>query len=236
MANCNIRFMDNQKIVDGGYTVTNEDVTYPFSNALGQIRSRIFKSTGNTAWRLTLDLSFQDKITALCLFAPLGQTLGITREATIRIEADNVADWSSPELSVDLSLTSDDRLVHFLDPDATDSYRFWSLYIDDPANPDVISFAYIYMGDYTTTEFRNVAPKFSWTQIDKSRSSTSLNGTKYFDLRHKYDTLTGFKYSYIGSDDRQAIQDQIGCFMIINEFLEHKVLDLLQTYQLQKTK
>ena len=206
MANCNIRFMDNQKIVDGVYTITNEDVTYPFSNALGQIRSRIFKSTGNTAWRLTLDLSFQDKITALCLFAPLGQTLGITREATIRLQADNVADWSSPELSIDLSLSSDDRLVHFLDPDTVESYRFWSLYIDDPANPDVISFAHIYMGDYTTTEFRNVSNGFKWSTKDPSTSSKSINGTAYFDIKTKYDSFDGLQFGYCLDGDRQILE------------------------------
>lgn len=199
--NCNIRFMDNNKA--GNYTVTNEDSNYPLSNALSNIRSRLFKTTG-TQTRITVDLLFPDKVSALTLFAPLGQTLGISKEATIRLEADNVNDWTSPEFSEVLTLTSDDRLIHFTDIE----YRFVSLYIDDPANPEgVISFADLYIGDYTTTSFRNIAPKFKWTHNDKTVISKSLNGTAYYRERIKYDTFTGLKLSLVGDEDRQTIED-----------------------------
>ena len=206
MADCNVRFMDNRKIESSNYTVTNEDVNYPLSNAISTVRSELFK-TSTTSTRITIDLGFPDKITALTLFAPLGQTLGITREATIKLQADNVNVWTSPELSIDLSLTSDDRLVYFLDQTLDLNHRFWSLYIDDPANPDVISFADIYMGDYTTTLVRNVAPKITWTQNDKTSVSKSLDGTPYFSEKPKYDSFGGFSYVLVDETDRIILQD-----------------------------
>lgn len=201
MANCNVRFMDNRKM--DNVTVTNENVSYPLSNATSQIRSEVFRSS-TTQTRITTDLGFSDSIKALTLFAPLGEPLGITREATIKLQADNVADWSSPEVDVTLSLDSDDRLIYFTDID----YRFVSLYIDDPTNPNgYISFADMYLGDYTTTTLRNVAPGFTWQHVDKTRVSKSLDGTPYFNVKEKYDTFGGLRLNLVDDTDRQIIED-----------------------------
>lgn len=199
---CNVRFMDNLKI-DGNYTVTNEDASYPLTNAISDIRSELFK-TSTTSTRITIDLGFPDSIRAFTLFAPLGSALGISKEATIKFQADNVADWASPEVDVTLTMTSDDRLVYFTDI----NYRYVSIYIDDPTNPaGIISFADIFLGDYTTTTIRNVAPGFSWTQNDSTKVSKSLDGTPYFSERTKYDSLSAFSYALIDEDDRQVIQN-----------------------------
>ena len=200
--------MDNQKIESTNYTVTNEDGSFPFTNILSNVRSRTFRSTSNSAWRLTIDLGFQDKVNTLALFAPLGETLGITREATIKLQADNVSVWTSPELSIDLSLTSDDRLVYFLDDSLELNYRFWSLYIDDPANPNAyISFAYAYMGDYTTTTLRNINKGFNWVSVDPSAVKKSIEGTAYFETKTKYDTLGGIQYALVTEEDRLTLED-----------------------------
>lgn len=202
MADCNVRFLDNNKIEN--YSITNEDANYPLTNALSDIRSDLFKSS-TTNIRLTIDLGFPDSINALTIFAPLGESLGITREASIKLQADNVNSWSSPEFEADLQLTSDDKLVYFSDVDI--EYRYVSLYIDDPANPDVISFADIYIGDYTTTTVRNIAPGLSWVQNDFSKVSKSLNGTPYFSETIKYDSIAGLNYVLVNSTDRIILQD-----------------------------
>jgi hypothetical protein len=193
--------MDNRKM--DNLTVTNEDGDFPLSNATSQIRSDIFK-TSTTSTRITIDLLFPDKIGAVTLFAPLGEKLGISKEATIKIQADNVLDWTSPEVDETITLDSDDRLVYFTDL----NYRYVSLYIDDPTNPDgIISFADIYMGDYTTTTLRNVAPGFTWRHNDKTKVSKSIGGTPYFNRRPKYDSFGGLKFTLIDDTDRQIIED-----------------------------
>lgn len=184
-------------------TVTNEDGSFPLTNATSQIRSEVFKTT-TTETRITLDLGFPDKINALTLFAPLGEKLGITKEATIKLQADNVLDWSSPEVDETITIDSDDRLVHF----TSLNYRFVSLYIDDPTNPDgILSFADIFLGDYTTTTLRNVAPGFTWLHNDKTKVSKSLGGTPYFNRRPRYDSFGGLKFSLIDDNDRQIVED-----------------------------
>jgi hypothetical protein len=199
--NSKLRFMDNQKIV-GNYSVTNEDSNFPLSNALGSIRSKVFRTTG-TETRITIDLLFSDYCRAFTLFAPLGEKLGISKEATIKLQADNVADWVSPEYDETLSLSSDDSLVFFTDL----NYRFVSLYIDDPTNHDgFISFADIFLGDYTTTTIRNINRGFNWVTVDPSISSRSLNGTLYYDTKTQYDTLGGIQYGMVTEEDRQTLE------------------------------
>ncbi|NIT58624.1 MAG: hypothetical protein GWN00_21075, partial [Aliifodinibius sp.] len=121
--------MDNRKM--DSYTVTNEDGSFPLTNAMSNIRSRLFKTT-STSTRITTDLLFPDSVKVITLFAPLGESLGISKEAEIRLQADNVADWVSPEYDEVITLTSDDKLIHFVNL----AYRFVSLYINDPTNPD----------------------------------------------------------------------------------------------------
>jgi hypothetical protein len=195
--------MDNNKIETGNYTVTNEDGSYPLTNALSDIRSEVFR-TSTTSTRITIDLGFPDNIKAFTLFAPLGETLGISKEATIKFQADNVSVWTSPEVDETLTLSSDDKLIYFTDV----TYRFISIYIDDPTNPNgIVSFADIYVGDYTTTTLRNIAPKFSWNQVDKTKVSKSIDGTPYFSNLTKYDTFTSLNYTLMNEADRTQAQN-----------------------------
>lgn len=204
VANCNMRWMDNNKI-DGNYTVNNEDVSFPFTNALSDIRSEVFR-TDDTSTRITIDLGFPDSVNALTLFAPLGEALGISKEAVIKFQADNVNDWVSPEYDQTIQLSSDDRLVFF--PEETLYYRFVSLEISDPTNTNgYISFADIFIGDYTTTEFRNLSNGFSWVQNNKTRVSKSLDGTAYFSQRPRYDSFKGIDFQLANASDRQTIQN-----------------------------
>lgn len=199
--NCNVRFLDNNKL-SFGYTVTNEDGSFPLTNALSDIRSKLFKTTTTTT-RIVIDLGFPDQIRAVSLFAPLGESLGITREATVKFQADNVLDWTAPEVDVTIPVTSDDRLVYFTDV----YYRYVSLLIEDPTNPSgIINFADIFIGDYTTTTLRNVERGFGWTSIDPTTVQKSLNGTPYFDIQTQYDTL-GLAYAYVTAEDRKTLEN-----------------------------
>lgn len=202
---CLIRFMDNQKIDD--YVVENEDVNYPFVNALSEFRSKIFRTTG-TSFTLTCDMTFPDKINTLIIFAPLGDPLGISKEAVIKLRADNVNVWTNPELDIEIDLVVDDKLVYFTNTELDTYYRFWQVSIEDPASSlGYIEFGYIYLGDYLTTTVRNLAPKFAWEQVHKVKESKALDGTSYFDSRYKYDTLRSTKFSYVDATDRALLQD-----------------------------
>lgn len=211
MGNCAIRFCDNQKIVN--YTVASEDGSYPFINALNTVRSKIYKSTDKT-FELIVDLTFPDEIRAFGIFGPLGQALGITEFATITIEANNVNDFTSPPLSVSAD-QNDQQVMRFFDDIEDTTYRFWKISIDDPGNPDVVSFGYIYLGDYTAPTMHNIDRGFDWVTVDPSTTQKSLNGTPYFDIRTKYDTFGGLNIAFLLEDDRKTMQqlyDRLGTY------------------------
>lgn len=203
---CNIRFCDNQKIESANYTVTNEDASFLFSNAIDTVRSKIFKATNNNDWRLVVDLGFPDTVNSLHIFGPLGDALGITREATIRIEADNVNAWTSPDFSETITISNDNQIVHFL-ATLNLTYRFWSVYIDDPTNPDFINFGYIYLGDYTNPEFRTITRGFKWTHVDETTVQKSLNGTPYFNELTRYDFFSGLNLGFVLNADRSLLEE-----------------------------
>jgi len=199
---CRMRFGDNQKIEN--YTISSESTSQPFTNALDTRRSKIYDADAKQI-RLTLDVDFPDLINSLSIFGPLGEQLGISREAEVRLQADNVNDRADPELNILIDVTSDQQLIHFIDTE--NYYRFWSLFIDDPTREDNINFGYIYIGDYTTTEFRNVANPFKWVHNDPTKVQKSLNGTPYFDVLTQFDQFNALKYDLANDEDRRILDD-----------------------------
>lgn len=212
MADCALRFCDNQKIETGNVTVSTVDASFPFANALSTVRSLKYKTTSNDDQTITIDLGFPDEITAFGIFGPLGEALGITEFATITISANNINDFTSPPLTVTVD-QNDQQAVRFFDDVTDTTYRYWQVYIDDPGNPDFINFGYIYLGDYTAPVLRNINIGFQWNTVDPTTTQKSLNGTAYFDKRTKFDTLGGLTLGLMVESDRitmQRLYDRLG--------------------------
>lgn len=199
---CRMRFGDNQKIEN--YTISSESSSQPFTNALDTRRSKLYDADAKQT-RLVVDLDFPDLINSLAIFGPLGEQLGISREAEVRLQADNVNDWTSPEYDVLIDVNSDQQIIYF--EDVENYYRFWSVFIDDPTREDNINFGYIYMGDYTTTDFRNIANPFKWVHNDPTKVVKSLNGTAYFDVLTEFDKFNAIKYDLASDGDRKILDD-----------------------------
>ena len=207
---CAIRFCDNQKIEN--YTLTSEDVNYPFTNALSTVRSKLYKTTSNTNQSIIVDLGFADEITAFGIFGALGKPLGITEFGTITLSANNINEFTTPPFQVTVD-QNDQQAVWFSDGIEDTTYRYWEILIDDPGNPDFINFGYIYLGDYTAPILRNINQGFGWSTIDRTSVVKSLNGTAYFDVRTKYDIFDAMTLGLMVESDRlimQRLYDRLG--------------------------
>ena len=212
MTDCAIRFCDNQKIQTANVILSSEDANFPFENALSTIRSSLYKTTSNDEQTILIDLGFADSINSFGIFGPLGEELGITEFATIRLRANNINDFTNPPLDIVVD-QNDQQAVRFLDDIEDTTYRFWQVFIDDPGNPDFISFGYIYLGDYTAPVIRQINRGFSWQTRDTSRVQKSLNGTPYFDVQEKFDSWGGLRLGLMLQDDRLIMQrlfDRVG--------------------------
>ena len=72
----NICFMDNQFLDESLMTVSSVDSSYPVSNMLDPIRSRIFKPTTNV-FTIHADLQYNANINFIGVVGPLSRSFGI---------------------------------------------------------------------------------------------------------------------------------------------------------------
>lgn len=205
-AECRMRFCDNQKIESGNYTVSSESGSQPFTNALDTRRSKLFDADAKV-WDVVVDITFPDRINSLTIFGPLGEQLGISSEAIVKLQADNVNDFTAPELDITIEVTSDQQLVYFISDSIDAEYRFWKISIDDSNRSDNINFGYLYLGDYTVTNFRNVNNGFNWVHTDPTTVKKSLDGTPYFDIKTEFDRFTSLNYALVAEADWSILHD-----------------------------
>lgn len=160
----------------------------------------------HTSERVTFDLGYNQDITFFGLISPLDRLFPISSTATIKLYGNNLNQWDSPPLTIDLERT-DGGIFKFTD-DITTGYRFWRFeYLDqkNPLGPDGIQIGYIYLGDYTTLE-RNYSSGFTKEFIDPSIVQESESGALYFDKKTKYATFKSLSIELINKDQRDTLE------------------------------
>jgi len=213
----NIVFCDNQYLEASMITASSEESGYPIENIVDPIRSRIYKPTSNAftltidriykptsnAFTLTIDLGVNASIDFVGMVGPISDYFGISDAATITLEANSINDFTTPPYSVSITpeLTG---IFKFLDGNT--DYRYWKWTIDDTGNPEDVNIGYIYMGDYTQLADRTVSKGFSTTMVDPTKSTTSMDGTVYYDEKQKYHKFQGLSLGYIPADDRRSLE------------------------------
>jgi hypothetical protein len=195
--------MDNQFLDESLMTVSSVDSSYPVSNMLDPVRSRVFKPTTNT-FTIEVDLQYNANINFIGVVGPLSRSFGISEVATITLEANNIDDFTLPPFSQTLTPTTSGILT-FLDGDT--AYRYWKLSIDDSTNPVDVEIGYLYLGDLTQLTDRTVNKGFTAGVVDPTKSATSMNGTLFFDEKQKYHRFNGLGLGYLSGDDRKTIED-----------------------------
>ena len=201
----NICFMDNNLLTAANMTVSSEHADYPKKNMVDTVRSRVFKplDAATNIFNITIDLGVNASCDFLGIVSPIADYFTISDAATITIEANNINDFAAPPFSTTATpeLTG---VFKFLDNDT--SYRYWKISFDDSTNPVTLSIGYIYLGDYTQLTSRTVSKGFTTTAVDPTISTSSMNGTQYFDERQRYHTFNGLSLGYIPAADRRILE------------------------------
>ena len=91
--NTRIRFCDNNMISTDNATASTASSTYPFANAFTQIRSQTYRPTSNSSQTITIDLGTPYEVTFFGIFGKIDEDLGITSEADITLEGNNINDF-----------------------------------------------------------------------------------------------------------------------------------------------
>lgn len=168
-----------------GYTLSSDSTGTSFVAQEPRIHTR--------EWvKLDRGAALQSSFTAL--IAPIDESLIISDDADeIKIQFNNVDDWASPPLEVDI--TRDPRgLFSFYDDAADTVYRYQRLtWVDkrNPAGSEGFRISNVYMGDHITMTATNLQRGFQFQQVDSSTVFRSDSGVKYFNEKPQFYRTSG---------------------------------------------
>ena len=168
-----MRIAYDNLIDDYTLTPSSEDGSYPVENIQDTRLSRVFRTDSEVSdVTIDIDLGSAQGITCCAILAH-----NITSGATIKIQADDNAGFSSP---AELSLThAAGIIVHFFS--STPSYRYWRFYIDDDSNSDgYIELGRLFLGTYLTID-NSCLRELPEEALDTSVVDYSLTGQAYGD-------------------------------------------------------
>jgi len=152
------------------------------------------------------DLGSANSITFFGAIGLIDENFNISSTATIKIQGNNVSTFTAPP--VDVSLTPhDDGIYKFLDDIADTNYRYWKFLIIDRLNadgPSGLKIGNLYIGDYVT--FDTNIGSFQIGEVDPSGVVQSINGALYFDLKPKYNVLSGLRIGLVNQSDRAVMK------------------------------
>lgn len=153
------------------------------------------------------DLGYNATIEFFAVINPLGEAFPIAKNATIKLQANNINDFTAPQIDLTLSVTPG-GILKFLDEIDDTGYRFWKFsFIDRDSfdGPSGFNISYIYLGDYLVLS-RNISTGFQKTITDPSTRSESENGALYFDKKVRYAQFSNSSIQYLTKDDRDQLE------------------------------
>ena len=154
------------------------------------------------------DLGYAADIKFFACIPPIDENFGISEDATINLQANNIDSFTSPPLDITLSRT-DLGVYKFIDDNDDTRYRHWKFkWIDkeNPGGPQIFHLGHIFLGNYVTITNRNVARGFKTQEDDPSNISRAEDGTLYFDEKQKYELFDGLQISYLDRADKDALK------------------------------
>jgi len=195
-------------------TATSEDVNFPLSNLSRFSRARVWRSSGiASVERITFDLKTTEDIDSFAmLFNPMpGEGVKFSDAAVITLQASATNSWTSPAVSVVLSIDETYGVItHFFA--TAQSYRYWSIKIEDATNAyGYLEISKIFLSASTQL---GQAPEigFQDTIVDQSKISETAYGHRYSDI---YPNRRSFEFNYAAMtaadiETLQAIYARVG--------------------------
>jgi hypothetical protein len=154
----------------------------------------------NGEW-IKVDYSIPQAVTFAAMIPPNESVFSCTT-GTLRLQANNVDDWTNPPLNVAMEVSSKGAFAANDIPDdpAELAYRYWRIYIEDVRNPE-ISASVVYIGDSVIPQFTNVATGFNINLNDPSTRLYSESGQLYVERRPRLATLDSCSVQFLKGED-----------------------------------
>jgi len=169
-------FLHKNKVVVGvTITGSSEAAGYPDGNVAEIHLSKKWRTTGDTAENIVIDLEAAVSIDAAAIVAH-----NLTSGATAKVQANSSDLWISPP--VDVTLTWRAGIIFHTWPSGQ-NYRYWRFTFADASNPDTyieIGKLLLSNGYYTLDELPN--EQFTYTIEDESTVQFSITRQIYADI------------------------------------------------------
>lgn len=156
---------------------------------------------------LKVDMGAISQVDFIGVISPLGSVFPISKNAVIKIQANNMDDFTAPPLDITLT-TLPGGIMRYFDDIADSNFRFWRFsYVDreDPEGPESVSLAQFYLGTFTTIENRNVVRGFGKELVDPSDTEESESGALYFDKKTTYIRMKSLAIQHLDRSDKDAL-------------------------------
>ncbi len=171
---------DYTSFSDVDFTASTEDSEFPATNLADQLRSKVWRTTSVSSQSVIVDLQSQEEADSFAVFFRANQPVKLTGGATIKVEGNASADFTSPLFSTTVTLDTDNLVIsHFLT--SSESHRYWRLFIDDPGNP----YGHLEVSKFVvgkSEKFTGVTRGFKWSNIDASKTQRTAFGQMYSDV------------------------------------------------------
>jgi hypothetical protein len=229
----NIRLRRNARICDNNHLDSSvitapEEVAFPFSNALNfRSRGKVWKP-GVKTLTIEIDMQSNKECSFIAIFGESNKYLTLSNEAVITVKANMIDLFTGGEpFTVTVPVTDLGAFMDLTDDDNPygQSYRYWQVSIEDSLNPNDIEISAIFLGDHIDFQF-NAKQQFTFDRQDLSRKATSDSGVVYTVRKNQFNTFTAMGFSYIGTDERRALQSSVETIGVTSPFVF--VLDPLE--------
>lgn len=146
---------------------------------------------------IKVDMGIAQECNFAALIGKNGEPFQINPSASVRLQANNVDSWVSPNYDAAMEV---DFKGAFIAPNSPGSHRYWRMKIVDPSN-DSVQAAVAYIGTAYIPSNTNIATGFTRSSQDLSIRAYSESGTLYVDERPKVATLTSMQMQLLKDDD-----------------------------------
>lgn len=187
-----IRFFDNQRATTSNITLGTNNTSDYKASILSTNRSDYWESAGTSSTEtILIDLQTSaHPVTFFGVVGPHGLPFDLNPNATVKVQASNILDWTSPPIDENVTVT-DQGIFHQVAA-TTNTYRYWRLYmVDTQTNFDVIRngvshhirFSNIWLSDHQEITGTNVTRGFSKSLVDPTSVFVTPSGRVFANTR-----------------------------------------------------
>jgi len=174
------RFMFNNLIDSATLTASSEDSVLVGANIANALRTKVWQTgTASAAETMVIDHGSAKAVTCIVL---LDHDL-TNADSLIKIEFNATDSWGSPSASETLTWSASPIVKYF----SSQSYRYNRITFTKSASNETRQIGRVFVGTYFESP---VAENINFNTIDLSKSTTTIGGQNYSDVRNNYDELS----------------------------------------------